>query len=88
MFHPISLVLPKETGMDLQHQPKVQQDKTASSSNHPPGGLFILLVLGDAICNKKNARRVARVWLRGGDLNPLTSGYEPDELPDCSTPRY
>ena len=26
-------------------------------------------------------------WLRGGDLNPRPSGYEPDELPDCSTPR-
>ena len=27
-------------------------------------------------------------WLRGRDLNPRPSGYEPDELPDCSTPRY
>jgi hypothetical protein len=26
-------------------------------------------------------------WLRGWDLNPGPSGYEPDELPDCSTPR-
>jgi hypothetical protein len=26
-------------------------------------------------------------WLRGWDLNPRPSGYEPDELPDCSTPR-
>src|SRR5947209_14318505 len=26
-------------------------------------------------------------WLRGRDLNPRPSGYEPDELPDCSTPR-
>src|SRR5208283_4025178 len=25
-------------------------------------------------------------WLRGRDLNPRPSGYEPDELPDCSTP--
>src|ERR1700722_16393661 len=24
---------------------------------------------------------------RGRDLNPRPSGYEPDELPDCSTPR-
>ena len=28
------------------------------------------------------------VWLRGGDLNPRPSGYEPDELPDCSTARH
>src|SRR4051794_784484 len=27
------------------------------------------------------------VWWRGRDLNPRPSGYEPDELPDCSTPR-
>ena len=26
--------------------------------------------------------------LRGRDLNPRPPGYEPDELPDCSTPRY
>ena len=28
------------------------------------------------------------LWLRGLDLNQRPSGYEPDELPDCSTPRY
>ncbi len=27
------------------------------------------------------------LWLRGGDLNPRPLGYEPNELPDCSTPR-
>ena len=25
--------------------------------------------------------------MRGPDLNQRPSGYEPDELPDCSTPR-
>ncbi len=29
-----------------------------------------------------------RKWLRGVDLNHRPLGYEPNELPDCSTPRF
>ena len=34
-----------------------------------------------SICREKS-------WLRELDLNQRPSGYEPDELPDCSIPRY
>ncbi len=32
--------------------------------------------------------RVYCRWLRDLDLNQGPSGYEPDELPGCSTPRW
>ena len=34
-----------------------------------------------------SAAVVQEDWLRGLDLNQRPSGYEPDELPGCSTPR-
>ena len=36
------------------------------------------------IATEKNARLD---WLRGMDLNHRPLGYEPNELPDCSTPQ-
>ncbi len=37
--------------------------------------------------NKKHPLRCLNDWLRGPDSNRRPSGYEPDELPGCSTPR-
>jgi hypothetical protein len=41
--------------------------------------------------SKKGASRFslsAPIWLRGLDLNQRPLGYEPNELPDCSTPHW
>ena len=38
--------------------------------------------------DRSNQLSYAAIWLRRKDSNPRPSGYEPDELPDCSTPRY
>jgi hypothetical protein len=48
--------------------------------------MFSLAVLDnvDAIRH----RELTKNWLRGRDLNPRPSGYEPDELPGCSTPHF
>ena len=43
--------------------------------------------VGVFVIKKPLLERGFLIWWRGGDLNSRPSGYEPDELPDCSTPR-
>jgi hypothetical protein len=46
------------------------------------------------VCNPKRLKGLPTVlvsnpiWLRGVDLNHRPLGYEPNELPDCSTPQF
>ena len=47
---------------------------------------FSLMVLDNV--NAISHRSWKKIWLRGRDLNPRPSGYEPDELPGCSTPHF
>ena len=41
-----------------------------------------------ALCQTELRPQSLKGWLRGRDLNPRPLGYEPNELPDCSTPRH
>ncbi len=75
-------------------------DRSASfcSLHHPPGALATSprepLVVGsksNSIIKNENTHHKGECflfWLREPDLNQQPSGYEPDELPDCSIPRY
>lgn len=38
--------------------------------------------------NQFGTTTIKLIWLRGRDLNPRPPGYEPGELPSCSTPRH
>ena len=39
------------------------------------------------VTGRRDNHYTTEPWLRGQDLNLWPSGYEPDELPNCSTPR-
>ena len=40
------------------------------------------------VTGRRDNRYTTEPWLREMDLNQRPSGYEPDELPNCSIPRY
>ena len=55
--------------------------------SYTPDSEFRIANFGLPIENPKSAFCIREGWLRGRDLNPRPLGYEPNELPDCSTPR-
>ena len=75
-------------------RPKPARRPASSSPDHLSPSPAIPLAVAHKWRTKpkrKKARRGGRafwVWLRGLDLNQRPSGYEPDELPGCSTPRH
>ena len=75
-------------GLDRRHRPDARP--SGDAQNRTEGNLAAML---GADRTKRRGRRKPATsrcklkWLRGRDLNPRPLGYEPNELPDCSTPR-
>ena len=66
-----------------------RQELSHLSVLQPDPAMRILPLQYDSQMAKSPDRfRSGLYWLRGPDLNQRPSGYEPDELPDCSTSRY
>ena len=62
----------------------------SNAKTHARKGVgFFMDPRGERERHKKSLRNIVGflIWLRGKDLNLRPLGYEPNELPDCSTAR-
>ena len=74
---------------------KCRRLQTYNSVNFTPSILAISHTMQNAFLHTSQIkfrhslsyRNFGIIWWRSMDLNHGPSGYEPDELPDCSTPR-
>ncbi len=60
--------------------------KTCAKNPRKLGWISGIRVSGEAVGLAQPIETKREVWLRGVDLNHRPLGYEPNELPDCSTP--
>ena len=77
---------PRQRGAARSTGAVVAGEKGSNPGPRNRGGQ-IPLVLRPEMAKAAGLSPMRPSWLRGRDLNPRPLGYEPNELPDCSTPR-
>src|SRR6202142_1538398 len=92
MRHPVPCFVPPTARAAVRPIPCSCVEQGVRSSASSPSSIAV--ARGPNVAHQERKRVLGLVakypfsrWLRGPDLNRRPSGYEPDELPGCSTPR-